>query len=493
LCDSRKDALGAFGSWLVRHYDQRETQWPRLLLLIGDQIYADEPSTSAVRFNAHLRGGAKNFAEFASLYEFAWTHDKNVRQALALLPTYMICDDHEITNNWNNQPFWRAALLRHQHNEQLLVDGLVAYWVYQAWGNLLTTATPALENSAPVFPSGRDASLRIMQQAARSGEDALEPLREEMRRAVYGETRLRWHYTVPTSPPLFVADARADREARFNKPLRDRPLHQPERIAARATHRVAHEETPARIMSHDQMAELKDWLSAYDAEMVMLVSSVPVLLPPIIGYAEYMMGRRIDPARSRSWRWPLRLLGHMQQKIATRTSFDHWPLFGATWKELVQLLALRRHEVLVLSGDVHFSYAMEGHLTEGASSAAGTSSSTRTNRGACLYQFVCSPFENHLGTRSRRRILAQAWRQRATYGGLTTRVRHLSGSGNRDQTRGNNKRIHHNLLFGNALATVTFQPTPNGGYQVLQKYFGSHEGQFRVIAHATFQTRRPAD
>jgi phosphodiesterase/alkaline phosphatase D-like protein len=466
LSDGRKDALGAFGRWLVHHYEQRETLWPRFLLLIGDQIYADEPSATAVRFNSYLRGGAKTFSEFASLYEFAWTCDQSVRQALAVLPTFMICDDHEITNNWNNRPFWRAALLRYGHNERLLVDGLVAYWVYQAWGNLLSGAQ---DRSAP-----HDTPLYIMQEAARSGEDALEPLREVMRRAVYGETRLRWHYTVPTSPPLFVTDARADREARFNKPIRRLDKN----VTQKAT-RAADEETPARIMSHEQIEELKSWLQTHDTELVMLVSSVPVLLPPAIGLAEYIMGKRIDPARSRSWRWPLRLLGHLQQKVANRVSFDHWAVFGATWKEVVQLLASHRHDILVLSGDVHFSYSMEACV-----------SNTLKSRSARLYQFVCSPFENHLGTRSRRRILAQSWCQRANYGGLSTRVRRLKDEVGCDATERTNRRIHNNLLLGNTLAIVTFQPRENGTHQVQQRYFGSHEGQFQTIASSTFHTKQ---
>src|SRR5713101_429073 len=36
------DALNAFGSWLMDSFDERETTWPHLLLLIGDQIYADD-------------------------------------------------------------------------------------------------------------------------------------------------------------------------------------------------------------------------------------------------------------------------------------------------------------------------------------------------------------------------------------------------------------------------------------------------------------------
>jgi hypothetical protein len=370
-----------------------------------------------VRFNPYLRGGAKKFAEFASLYEFAWTRDKHVRQALAVLPTYMICDDHEITNNWNNRPFWRATLLRYEQTEQLLVDGLVAYWIYQAWGNLL-----AASGDASTCASGSDTPLHIMTEAARSGDDALEPLRELMRRAVYGQTRLRWHYSVPTSPPLFVADARADREARFNKPVR----RSDENLVQNTAH-AADEETPARIMSHEQMAELKDWLASHDHEMVMLVSSVPVycrrsLALPNTSWGDVLIRLAAARCDGRCACW-----GIYNKRLRPRTSFDHWPLFGATWKELVQLLTSRQHDVLVLSGDVHFSYSMEAQLTRSA--ASNGVSRVLVQAVALVFISSCVRLCKIIWERqSRRRILAQAWCQQSTYGGLRTRVRQLHRS-----------------------------------------------------------------
>jgi hypothetical protein len=242
-------------------------------------------------------------------------------------------------------------------------------------------------------------------------------------------------------------------------------------------------------MSRQQMAELGEWLDSHDNEMAMLVSSVPVLLPPLIGLAEYIMGKRIDPARSRSWRWPLRLLGHLQQKVATRTSFDHWPLFGATWQELVQLLALRDHDILVLSGDVHFSYSMEARVAHAVASK-GSTTSTRSGNSARLYQFVCSPFQNTLGAQSRRRILAQSRRQHLTYGGLRTRVRHLNVLDRHRAQEAGEKRIHHNLLLGNALAIVRFEPQHDSAYRVLQTYFGSYQGKLQPVASSSLHTER---
>src|SRR5205807_9911281 len=115
------------------------------------------------------------------------------------------------------------------------------------------------------------------------------------------------------------------------------------------------------IMSQQQMTELGTWLYENAARLSLLVSSVPVLLPPLIGLAEYLMGLRLRQRSIAPLRWLGRWLGRIQQRLARRTNFDHWPVFPVSWQELLSLLADRQQDILVLSGDVHFSYAMEAY------------------------------------------------------------------------------------------------------------------------------------
>lgn len=436
LSTPEPDALSAFGSWLLNSIDERETTWPHLLLLIGDQIYADDyigrrkrtrPLSPNARPEEPYRAGAQSFAEFADLYETAWTCDARVRQVLAALPVYLIFDDHEITNSWNISPAWRALALEHGL-EQTLVDGLVAYWVYQGWGNICMQSA----DSNPL--------LTIMQKAAQSGEDALEDLRTCMRREVYEDTSLHWHYTIPTMPPIFVADVRADRPTLL--------------------HGAGTGDAPARIMSREQMGELRTWMQEHDSSIVLLVSSVPVLLTPLIGFAEYLMG--IRPLQRTPF-GPLRRLGRylsgIQQKLALSMSFDHWPVFAETWHEFVKLLATRRHDLVVLSGDVHFSYSIKAHRT-----------SFHSRKRATLYQLVNSPFSNVLEPRDQRLILGQAWIKRMVYGGLHMRMLPLV------RPKGA-KPVSHDLLLQNTIALVTFQPQQveeksEGEYNLQQVYLG---------------------
>ena len=431
--ESEHDALSTFGEWLLQHREQREEQWPRLLLLIGDQIYADQPPTILKDSYPSLREGAQSFADFATLYAYVWTQDKGVRQALAVLPTFMIFDDHEIDNNWNVTPQWRPEMIRQGH-ELLLIDGLVAYWVYQGWGN-----------------SGRDARqphsplLAIMQRAEQSGEDALEELRACLRQEVYDEVELHWHYTIPTYPPIFVLNARADRSAVFTN----------DEQAVYA---------PGRIMGHEQMRSIRTWVKEQNAQktgLSILVSSVPVLLPPLIGLGESIMSVRL-------WqRGPvvLRKLGlrlaHLQMRLALKTSFDHWPIFAATWQEMMQIVDESQQDFLLLSGDVHFSYAIEGHRPG--------------RRKPRLQQLVCTPLQNKLNKRDRQIIVQQSYIKRLFYGGLLTRILPL-------QDAHEQGRIHHDLLLQNTLAVVTIELKGQQHYQVEQVYMGVFDGQMAPIA-----------
>src|SRR6202012_5294060 len=86
---------------------------PDALLLIGDQVYADEVSPAMRAFIAARRDpdappGAADFEEYCALYQEAWS-EPAARWLLSVLPTVMIFDDHDIQDDWNTSAAWRAA------------------------------------------------------------------------------------------------------------------------------------------------------------------------------------------------------------------------------------------------------------------------------------------------------------------------------------------------------------------------------------------------
>jgi hypothetical protein len=61
---------------------------------------------------------------------------KDVRRALANIPTYMIFDDHEITDDWNMTRGFCDGVYGNPLGRRLIQNGLIAYSIFQAWGNL---------------------------------------------------------------------------------------------------------------------------------------------------------------------------------------------------------------------------------------------------------------------------------------------------------------------------------------------------------------------
>ena len=88
-----------------------------LLLLLGDQVYADDPSDEIVARlrEAHapnaqrdpdVRDEIQNFEEYTWLYHEAWT-PAAVRWLLSTVPSGMLLDDHDLRDDWNTSISWR--------------------------------------------------------------------------------------------------------------------------------------------------------------------------------------------------------------------------------------------------------------------------------------------------------------------------------------------------------------------------------------------------
>jgi hypothetical protein len=60
---------------------------------------------------------------------------KRVRRALANVPTYMSFDDHEVTDDWNIHRKWATDIYGSGLGARVVQNALAAYAVFQAWGN----------------------------------------------------------------------------------------------------------------------------------------------------------------------------------------------------------------------------------------------------------------------------------------------------------------------------------------------------------------------
>ena len=145
---------------------------------------------------------AADFAEYAFLYEWSWAYPKSdLPRLMASLPSFMIFDDHEVTDDWNMNHNWVKFLSNDkdefQHWPNTIADALSAYLVYQHWGN--------------VSPARSDPQTAILKKSAKTGKDALPELRKLIQPTTLEPkpSNLKWYYELPLEHPKFlVADVR---------------------------------------------------------------------------------------------------------------------------------------------------------------------------------------------------------------------------------------------------------------------------------------------
>ena len=110
----RERADASFGR-LRDLIDAKGSDAPSLLLLAGDQIYADA--------TAGLFDPKDRRARFYDAYREVWTAP-NAREVLRQLPTYMMLDDHEVCDDWHPQD---QCDDESERNKEWGLDAFVSY------------------------------------------------------------------------------------------------------------------------------------------------------------------------------------------------------------------------------------------------------------------------------------------------------------------------------------------------------------------------------
>ena len=126
----------------LRMRQQPREEWPDALLLLGDQVYADEASPGTREFIRSRRDPAKppglevaDFEEYTRLYWDSWK-DPTIRWLLSTVPSAMIFDDHDVHDDWNTSETWVRQMRSKAWWEERIVGAFMSYWIYQHLGNL---------------------------------------------------------------------------------------------------------------------------------------------------------------------------------------------------------------------------------------------------------------------------------------------------------------------------------------------------------------------
>ena len=329
------------------------SDWPQVLLLLGDQVYADEVSPETLAFIRKRRDTRKppgeevaDYVEYTRLYREAW-EDPAIRWLLSTVSTSMVIDDHDVHDDWNISAAWVDDMRELDWWEERECAAIVSYWIYQYLANL----PPELLRESELFARVRDADdgWEILREVARNERGILDGARWSYCRDL-GRTR------------LIVLDSRC-----------------------------------GRVLDEERRSILDDgeweWLEEHlrgDFDHLLIGTSDPVVLAPALHHGE----RWGEALATGAWGPAAARVG---ERLRRGADFDHWAAFGDSFERLFGLLARSGSgqygdppaSITLLSGDVHHAYLAEMAFkrSEGVESA--------------VHQAVCSPFRNALSKRER--------------------------------------------------------------------------------------------
>jgi hypothetical protein len=348
------DALRVLADHMCR---DDAAEWPHALVMLGDQVYADEVAPEVAD---HIRATRDvsippgetiaNFEEYTRLYRASWS-EPHIRWLLSTVPSAMIFDDHDIHDDWNTSKTWVDDMRATGWWDERIVGGFASYWLYQHIGNL-----------SPQHLADDDLYARV-----RSADDGGPLLREFAFRADREVAGTRWSYCRDFGRTrLIMIDSRA---GRVLDPPDDRSMLDP----------------------HEW-----EWFEDHAAgefDHLLLGTSLPFLLAPGLHYLESWN----EAVCNGAWGEPAALLG---EKIRQALDLEHWAAFGSSLERVMQLVRTSGTggngtppaSIVALSGDVHHAYLAEVGFPRG------------TGMRSAVYQATCSPFRNPLDDRERASI-----------------------------------------------------------------------------------------
>jgi hypothetical protein len=360
--DPRGREVDALLAFVERMRHQPCEEWPDALLLLGDQVYADEVSPETRKLIERRRGPGGppadevgDFEEYTSLYRESWA-DPALRWLLSTVSSAMIFDDHDVHDDWNTSEAWVKKMRAKPWWEDRILGAYMSYWIYQHLGNL----SPDRLYDDPIFCAVQEHE-----------GDCQELVRDFARTAAREIAGARWSFARDFGQVrLVVLDSRAGRVLREGR---------------------------RQMLSDDEWAWAEEACSG-DFDHLIIGTSLPVMLAAGMHHLEAWNAAVCDGA------WG-RLAARAGETVRQGLDLEHWAAFGHCFDRLAVLLedvaAGRRGDapatIMVLSGDVHHAYLAEAWFP-------GREVSSR------VLQATCSPVRNPLG-RNERRALRSAFKR----------------------------------------------------------------------------------
>ncbi|UPG65764.1 hypothetical protein [Metabacillus endolithicus] len=239
-----------------------------------------------------------------------------VRRVLANVPTYMIFDDHDVTDDWNITADWKEQVYGAPLGKHTIASGLTAYWAFQGWGNDPNSFDSSFINDIEQY-------LKLTSINTPSYHRWINTILDYE----------GWHFIAPTNPMTLCLDTRTLREYETFQSS-DRTLSKPSKLIGSRGWEFL-----------DMLIKESSW---QQGDSLQITSATPLYGVDSI---ESFLKKNI---------YPFRALGiPVQYKL----DFEAWKYnLNGFYSFLDQLIKWKPSECVILSGDVHYAFRAKADL-----------------------------------------------------------------------------------------------------------------------------------
>lgn len=277
-----------------------------------------------------------------------------VRRALANVPTYMICDDHDVSDDWYLNRAWCTNVLGKPLGKRVVQNALLGYAVFQAWGNTpeqfqegqpggkLLKAATIWSASAGTDEFASEEIAKFLGLPLMDAETGLPKFKFDKdvlildREYPDGALPVDWHYTIRSlKHEVIVLDTRT---------WRGYPHNPKGQVSVNAENAYA---PPMLLCPTAFKQQIQKPLELTDKLKQSGNSSIEITF--VIMPTNLVSLRIIDVVQQ----WELESGNVFNSDVG-----DAWNLNEVALSKLLAELFKRRQRVVVLSGDIHFAGAV---------------------------------------------------------------------------------------------------------------------------------------
>lgn len=264
------------------------------------------------------------------------------RRLMANTPTYMIFDDHDLTDDWNITHKWTSAVRDSSLGKHVIGNGLAAYWLFQGWGNEPDNYDREFVEEVKSYLT----SASIDSAGYKNGLNLLWNFHS-------------WHFVAPTNPKTVFLDTRTQRE--FDP--------RPEAVKLGS---LIEETTRTPLLISEAGWE--------NISRKLLQSGWRSQTPLNIVSPTPFYGMGLIESFLHKYVYPFKVLGF---PVQTTFDFDGWKYNGKGFHAFIsQVASWDPAYSILLSGDVHFSSSVKSNVQ------------FHSGGKQSFYQFTSSPIHN---------------------------------------------------------------------------------------------------